>query len=314
MQEKNSKQKKLLPFLKDKSTIERELFKNRLNEKKLLSSIESALSQKKGSPFVIPKRGQPVIALMSGGIDTTVVIGMLIEFFGLRVYPLIIDRQLPHSRKIKAVCKDLSDYFKNKYPTHFHQPFTISQKMPHQKFSLLYRFENTILFDQQREGIPLQPALYAYLAVQYGKYLRATQNVYPQTIFGGWLPENSEWYRYESLSSLRSTMLQIATMEHDFSWQFTSLAIEKELGLYLSKAQLVAIGHTLGIPLEKTWTCYKGKRHQCGTCPPCWTRQQAFKLAGVVDETIYKEGFNLKNKFNDGREFLRDVKRNFIKK
>jgi 7-cyano-7-deazaguanine synthase len=55
----------------------------------------------------------------------------------------------------------------------------------------------------------------------------------------------------------------------------------------MSKADIVSLGFKLGVPFEKTWTCYKGKEVHCGKCGSCRERAEAFQIAGVQDPTIY---------------------------
>jgi len=54
-----------------------------------------------------------------------------------------------------------------------------------------------------------------------------------------------------------------------------------------SKADLVRIGSKLGVPFEKTWSCYQGGEVHCGKCGTCTERREAFQLAGVADPTVY---------------------------
>jgi len=54
----------------------------------------------------------------------------------------------------------------------------------------------------------------------------------------------------------------------------------------LSKAALVQIGVSLGVPFEMTYSCYKGGEKHCGKCGTCMERKEAFKDAGVPDPTI----------------------------
>jgi 7-cyano-7-deazaguanine synthase in queuosine biosynthesis len=264
------------------------IVKNSVNSKKRIVALEAILRSERGFVFKLPKPGEPVIAFMSGGLDTTVVIGLLLEL-GLSVYPLVVDRGLRHSQKTAQSIKNLTQYFSLHYPDLFHQPHAISAQFPPKAWiEKLSQHENDLLRSPSRRGIALQPAAYAHLAVWYAEYLEHTQQIKPRTIVGGWLPSNSLWYRYESFESLRSVMAHICIMQHDFSWQFTSLPMEKELGFYFDKEGLVKLGATLGIPLAETWTCFDGKTYQCGVCPPCWTRKHAFKKARVVDPTIYR--------------------------
>jgi 7-cyano-7-deazaguanine synthase len=60
--------------------------------------------------------------------------------------------------------------------------------------------------------------------------------------------------------------------------------------LHMSKAQIVSLGHSLGVPFEDTWTCYKGGDHHCGKCGSCRERIEAFQIAGVQDPTTYANG------------------------
>ncbi len=56
---------------------------------------------------------------------------------------------------------------------------------------------------------------------------------------------------------------------------------------WMQKSDVVALGTKLGVPYENTWSCYKGETLQCGTCPTCRSRKQAFIAAGVPDPTEY---------------------------
>ncbi len=43
----------------------------------------------------------------------------------------------------------------------------------------------------------------------------------------------------------------------------------------------------LGVPLEKTWSCYLNGPVHCGKCESCLNRKKAFKEAGLDDPTDY---------------------------
>lgn len=55
----------------------------------------------------------------------------------------------------------------------------------------------------------------------------------------------------------------------------------------MGKHDICRLGHTLHVPLELTWSCYKGADEHCGTCGTCVERMEAFELAGVADPTQY---------------------------
>jgi 7-cyano-7-deazaguanine synthase len=64
------------------------------------------------------------------------------------------------------------------------------------------------------------------------------------------------------------------------SWPFVNL----------SKADIVAHGARLGVPLESTYSCYEGGLLHCGRCSTDLERREAFELAGVQDTTQYRDG------------------------
>jgi 7-cyano-7-deazaguanine synthase len=55
----------------------------------------------------------------------------------------------------------------------------------------------------------------------------------------------------------------------------------------LEKSGLLKVAEKLGVPLDKTWSCYlKGPLH-CGKCESCLNRKKAFNEAGLDDPTEY---------------------------
>ena len=59
--------------------------------------------------------------------------------------------------------------------------------------------------------------------------------------------------------------------------------------IHQSKADIAAQAAALGVPLEDTWSCYKGGEIHCGRCGTCVERAEAFALAGVKDPTEYQD-------------------------
>lgn len=55
-----------------------------------------------------------------------------------------------------------------------------------------------------------------------------------------------------------------------------------------STTDIVRIGAALGVPFERTWSCYRGEAMHCGTCRPCTQRREAFDQNGITDPTRYR--------------------------
>lgn len=58
----------------------------------------------------------------------------------------------------------------------------------------------------------------------------------------------------------------------------------------MTKAEIAAFGHQIGVPYEMTWSCYEGDpAGHCGRCGTCVERREAFHLAEVPDPTHYRD-------------------------
>lgn len=51
----------------------------------------------------------------------------------------------------------------------------------------------------------------------------------------------------------------------------------------LDKRGIVRLASRLGVPVELTWSCYKGGRRPCGRCDSCKLRERGFAAAGLED-------------------------------
>lgn len=54
----------------------------------------------------------------------------------------------------------------------------------------------------------------------------------------------------------------------------------------LTKGEICQIGIKLGVPYERTWTCYLGEEKPCGRCGSCTERAEAFAFAGHPDPLL----------------------------
>jgi 7-cyano-7-deazaguanine synthase len=56
----------------------------------------------------------------------------------------------------------------------------------------------------------------------------------------------------------------------------------------LSKAEIIKLGLSLGVPYELTWSCYRGQSRPCGKCESCFFRAKGFRQAGINDPALGK--------------------------
>jgi 7-cyano-7-deazaguanine synthase len=68
----------------------------------------------------------------------------------------------------------------------------------------------------------------------------------------------------------------------------------------MTKADIALLGRSLGIDYSRTWSCYNAGELQCGCCPTCTDRIEAFFTAGLSDPTEYENkgaAFEILEKF-----------------
>lgn len=60
------------------------------------------------------------------------------------------------------------------------------------------------------------------------------------------------------------------------------IAIEAPL-IRLDKCEIIKLAGKLGVPIERTWSCYLGGKKPCGRCDSCKLRAKGFVEAGIED-------------------------------
>lgn len=59
--------------------------------------------------------------------------------------------------------------------------------------------------------------------------------------------------------------------------------------VYKTKTDIAKLAGRLHVPIEDTWSCYKGQEIHCGRCSTCIERREALHYADVPDWTVYAD-------------------------
>jgi 7-cyano-7-deazaguanine synthase len=304
------RKKKYLPKI-SKSRFDNLLKERKVEDLDLIDAVDNFFIKKRGYVFRKPKAKTKVILLLSGGIDSTVAWAALLDIYNYQVYPLIIDRGLKKraKRELRAV-KNLEKHFSAKYPENYIKPFHLHVNptpkevldLSNEKLltanDLLNNFnQNNKMVNNQSNVVitranGISPYLMSFYAVFYADYLKYTKGINIKDIYTGINFSDGFVIPSQSFTSLRTTLLSICGAKAEYDWNFSSVFLEREMGLMLDKKETIKLGKHLKVPFEKTWSCYQHKLFQCGdACATCVDRRNSFKEAGVEDKTIYM--FNL---------------------
>ena len=267
--------------------------KNPLEDIEYIKNVEKQLIKRRGYIFKMPKKKTPVILMFSGGLDSTTICDILLRKYGLQVFPLHLRRgQIRMPIEEKAVA-DLSKYFSKKFPKLYHQPQIVNAFIP----PLEFRFDVTAHAEvkankknDQWLGIPMYTSMAAEYAVNYAVHLEKSQGIKIRDIFFGIMSKDGLVMKYETLTFLRSATNHICQLMGDYSWQVSSLPVEKELGYYFDKEPLIQWCAKYKVPIHKSFSCLDPHYFHCGHCYYCKRRKNISKKTGEKDNTFYING------------------------
>lgn len=284
----------------NKQEFKQRLMKRQYENVDAVDLIERYFYKKRGYIFSMPQKGESVILLVSGGLDSTITWGILLAIYKLKVYPLFLHRGHKRWKREKKSLVFFTQYYQKKFPHLFVKPQEYSTDIPPKEITenmkdvASYLHYEKILKNLDLDSrvvtfntLGILPYLFPHFGIAYGKYLEDHENVVVRTIFSSVCSGDGIVVPSQTFTALRCTMFDMCLATADFSWQFASLPFEKEIGHYLDKADLIKIGSKMGLPMEKTWSCYADNRYQCGKCLTCESRKGSFSMAGVTDKTSY---------------------------
>lgn len=236
---------------------------------------------------------EPVVVLLSGGLDSTVLLHHVVKDLGRSpVHALSFNYGQRHSRELDAARWQVEEIYSFLRRTGsrkrmFHRVIDISFLGPlvAQATTLVTGggevpdLAEVAVFDlvQPPTYVPFRNMILLSLAAALAESEKCG------AIFHGAQAQDEYGYwdcTREFIDSVNRTMTlnrkHLITVEAPFA--------------EMRKSHELAIGQRLGVDFSKTWSCYRGGRLACGTCPTCVERLKAFAEAGLDDPLVYGAG------------------------
>lgn len=253
---------------------------------KLLKRLDNIFIERRGYAAKMPAANTPVSACMSGGLDSTANLAVLMEQFGLQVYPFFINRGQSAYQEEKYSVNWYNTYFLKKYPKLYHPCREITVATPAAAYKDKLRKTKNMMIDTERcknISYPARNPIIFLTGFEYA-YSLQSEGIIIKHLFGAHVSSDGSYHCSQTWT--RGLNLQICQIMNDWDWQFISLPIETAFGNYFDKDVYITFCHEHDIPLQHTRTCVK-KGAPCGSCPPCWERRRVFAELKLPDIENY---------------------------
>ncbi len=225
-----------------------------------------------------------VLVLVSGGIDSTTCLAMMVEQFGKEnVHALSMYYGQKHDKELSCA-KAVADYYGVSY----------SQM----DLSIIFKESNCSLLSHSNQDIPHESyanqlnkieetTVSTYVPFRNGLFLSCAASIA--------LSKNCDIICYGAHSDDAagnaypdcSTAFNKAMNEAIYLGSGNKVKIEAPF-VNMTKKDVVAKGLELKVPYELTWSCYEGHDKACGVCGTCRDRKKAFEENGVIDPISYE--------------------------
>ncbi|HKW04969.1 MAG TPA: 7-cyano-7-deazaguanine synthase [Nitrososphaerales archaeon] len=210
-----------------------------------------------------PRKNSRALVMLSGGLDSAVALYWVLRR-GYDVETITFDYH-NRSRKERDAALSFSAIGKNCY--------TIDVRFLKEIASLKNKIRNKKLLKAPEGYIPSRNIIFYGIASTFAEVIGA------RYIVGGHNRDDVRSFR--DASELFFAQFNKTTSLGLFTGGRTGRVIQPLAKL--SKSQVVLLGSKLGVPFEKTWSCYRSGLEPCEVCPSCRLRSKAFEEAGIFD-------------------------------
>ena len=226
-----------------------------------------------------------ILVLSSGGVDSTTCLGLAVQEVGAEnVIALSIYYGQKHEKELQAA-KSVAEYY--------------GVQRLELDLSTIFAGSNCSLLKQSTQEIPQESyaqqikktdgkPVSTYVPFRNGLFLSSAASIALshgcEKIMYGAHADDAAGAAYPDCSLAFVTAMNQAIVEGTGG----QLRLEAPF-VSVTKADVVKTGLSLGVPYERTWSCYEGGDRPCGHCGTCVDRIAAFEKNGVTDPLMKEE-------------------------
>lgn len=217
------------------------------------------------------------VCLLSGGMDSAVCL-YVARSEGYRITALSFDYGQRHDKEVKAAHALTHALHIPQHLIRFELPWKGSALLEHGGRLPQHRDPEKMTKEIPPTYVPARNSIFLSFAFSCAEAERA------EAIFIG--ANALDYSGYPDCRPKYLTAFAAATMKGTKAASEGSKIEIKAPLIKLTKKRIVTLGAELGVPFEKTWSCYAGGEKPCGVCDACILRAKGFREAGIPDPLL----------------------------
>lgn len=218
-------------------------------------------------------RGEYVILLFSGGMDSVTLFDILIQKWDCKVIPLYFMRHAGNeSWELEAV-HYFHDFYKQKYPDNVLDLELLEIEIPSR--------QNKQYFDRERQkylGLPLRNHIMWSNAFTQAVYLSGKYNTTIRSVVVGSVLDDGNSPE-SGMFAINAYNLSVCASLGIWHYQLMAPLIDESLDKIYTKKDLVTYCINNQIMLNKSRSCFSKQKEPCLECLACQNKTQALNQA-----------------------------------
>jgi 7-cyano-7-deazaguanine synthase len=216
------------------------------------------------------RQNNKAVILLSGGLDSATTL-YFAKRYGCRIHSLIFDYGQRHNKEIKAAVK-LSKI--NKIPYDI-----VNLNLPWIKSSLMRKSKKLPQPSMHKKGV-VDTYICARNIIFLSYATSLAESIHATKIFIG-----AHTQDYSGYPDCRPDFIRAMERAVNLGIAHPGIEIVTPL-ISRSKRDILKLARELRVPLQYTWSCYRGGKYPCGKCDSCRFRARAFKSMRLEDPLL----------------------------